>query len=60
MHMAKWMENQTKADADHLERLRVAKDAAKAAYNAEYRKQKTKYEQRARRAAQKGEADAKD
>ena len=48
--MAKWMQHQTDADKRKLDELRDLKQAASKAYNSELRRQKSKYEQRERRA----------
>lgn len=45
-----WQDIQEKADAELLERLRAIEEAAKKARMAEQRRQKSKYEQRERRA----------
>lgn len=47
--MAEWMKEQSEADRKLLERLKALRDDARQAYNAELRRQKSKYEQRARR-----------
>jgi len=47
--MAKWMEHQTAADKKRLDGLRLARDATNEAFKAEMLRQKSKYEQRARR-----------
>ena len=47
--MAEWMKEQSEADRKLLERLKSLRDDAREAYNAELRRQKSKYEQRVRR-----------